>query len=96
MALQRRDFLKRGVGLVAASMVVPAFLAASAVGTPACKGGDDDTTMTTDGSATMATTAATEPTGTPTGTVTRPQRDLRYWTRSAFCVSVSARPWKES
>src|SRR5215218_5494982 len=30
MVLQRRDFLKRGVGLVAASMVVPAFLAETA------------------------------------------------------------------
>jgi uncharacterized protein (DUF1501 family) len=30
MPLQRRDFLKRGVGLVAASMVVPAFLAETA------------------------------------------------------------------
>src|SRR4051812_22247360 len=30
MTLQRRDFLKRGVGLVAASMVVPAFLAETA------------------------------------------------------------------
>jgi len=38
MVLQRRDFLKRGVGLVAASMVVPAFLAETArvleIGTP--------------------------------------------------------------
>jgi uncharacterized protein (DUF1501 family) len=30
MALQRRDFLRRGVGLVAASMVVPAFMAETA------------------------------------------------------------------
>jgi uncharacterized protein (DUF1501 family) len=30
MALQRRDFIKRGVGLVAASMVVPSFLAETA------------------------------------------------------------------
>ena len=30
MPLQRRDFLKRGVGLVAASMVVPSFLAETA------------------------------------------------------------------
>ena len=30
MPIQRRDFLKRGVGLVAASMVVPAFLAETA------------------------------------------------------------------
>lgn len=30
MTLQRRDFLKRGVGLVAASMVVPSFLAETA------------------------------------------------------------------
>ncbi len=38
MSVQRRDFLKRGVGLVAASMVVPAFLAETArvleIGTP--------------------------------------------------------------
>src|SRR5215213_10553116 len=51
MALQRRDFLKRGVGLVAASMVVPAFLAETArvleVGAPVASAQVGSTTSVT-------------------------------------------------
>jgi uncharacterized protein (DUF1501 family) len=50
MALHRRDFLKRGVGLVAASMVVPAFLAETArvleIGTPVANAQIGPTTST--------------------------------------------------
>ncbi|MBL9099391.1 MAG: hypothetical protein JNL82_00450 [Myxococcales bacterium] len=70
-------------------LVVPAFLAVSAVVAPACKGGDDDTTMGSEA------TAASEPTGTPTGTVTDTGElpDCQMNADQAACTAIAGCVW---
>lgn len=73
--------------------MVPAFLAVSAVGVPACNGGDK-TTMTTEGSG-ESTVATMTPTEAPTGTVTDTDGvpDCKVHTDQAACMAVDDCLW---